>query len=54
MRLEKIYEVTYFDEDSGRVGSKLIKASSKDSACDKVERMGEYEVIEIEFVDFVG
>lgn len=52
--LIKVYEVTYFDEESGRVGSKLIKASSEAQACDKIERMGEYEVIEIEFVDFVG
>lgn len=51
--LTKVYEVTYFDEESGQVGSKLIKAASKDKACDIVERMGEYEVIEAEFVDFV-
>lgn len=48
----KVYEVTYFDECSGRIGSKLIKAFDEDDACKRIELMGEFEVVEVEFVDF--
>ena len=50
--MTKVYEVVYFDECDGGVGSIMVKASSQDKAVDMVARMGEYEVIEVEFVDF--
>lgn len=45
------YEVTYFDEQSGRVDMITVKASSEAAACEKVELMGECEVIEVERVN---
>ena len=50
--MTKVYEVIYFDECDGGVGSTMVKASSEAKAVDKVERMGEYEVIEVECVEF--
>ena len=50
--MTKVFEVVYFDETVGGVGSIMVKASSEDRAVDKVERMGEYEVVEVTFVDF--
>ena len=46
-----VYEVTYFDEADGQCGTMILEASGFDSVVDKVERMGEYEVIEVEIVD---
>lgn len=45
------FEVLYYDEQTGRTDKKTVNASSQTHACDKVERMGEYEVIEIERVN---
>lgn len=50
--MTKIYEVVYFDETDGVVVFTMVKASSEDKAIDKVGRMGGYEVLEVEFVDF--
>ena len=50
--MPKLYEVIYFDEQTGDVGSVLIAALSEYRAADKVERQGSFEVVEVEFVDF--
>jgi hypothetical protein len=48
----KVYEVTYFDEYKGCEGSIMVKASSEYDAIERVERLGEYEVLDVQFVDF--
>lgn len=45
------FEVLYYDEQTGRTDKKTVKANSQTHACEKVECMGEYEVIEIERVN---
>ena len=45
------FEVLFYDEETGRTDKKTVKANSQSQACDKVEMMGEYEVIEIERVN---
>lgn len=44
------WEVVYLDEETGDVGSVYVKAGSVLEACEKVEMMGEYEVISCECV----
>ena len=45
------FEVIFFDEETGRTDKKTVKASCESAACDKVETMGEFEVIEVERVN---
>lgn len=42
------YKVIFFDEDQGGVDAVEVSASSVDQAIEKVELMGEYEVIDVE------
>lgn len=41
------FEVLFYDITTGREDIMFVKASSADDAIDTVERMGEYEVIEV-------
>ena len=42
------YKVIFFDEEQGGIDAVEVSASSVDQAIEKVELMGEYEVIDIE------
>jgi hypothetical protein len=50
----RVYEVTYFCEDTGDVYMKLVKAASQLDAIEAVELMGEFEVIEATLQDVLA
>lgn len=45
------FKVIFFDEDQGGVDAVEVSASCVDQAIEKVELMGEYEVIDVERVN---
>ena len=45
------FKVIFFDEDQGGVDAVEVSASSHMQAIEKVELMGEYEVIDVERVN---
>lgn len=48
---KNVYEVIYFDVQEGCAGSIMLDAPNIDDAIDQTERLGEYEVLDVELLD---